>query len=164
MKEKLPLIVGILIPVLLILFVVVSVYLPSLFVKPKYNFIYTTNARYDYDVKVIDGKISVTPRYTDQYYGAQRRTPIEPTFFLYDVVADKSKAISLVQTQTYTLDSSDKSPDGFTVGRDESDSYSFSPFFYRGSRYGVYLQGKGLNRKIQDRYYDFQFVGWVLNE
>src|SRR3990167_3813581 len=166
MKEKLPLIVGILIPILLILFVVVSVYLPSLFVKPKYDFVYTTNARYDYDVKVLDGKISATPRYNDQYYSGNqyRRTPPEPTFFVYDVTADKSKSISLAQAQTYNLDSSNKSPDGFTVGRNESDGYSFFPFFYGSSQRGVYLQGKGLNRKIQDQYYDFQFLGWVLNE
>lgn len=163
LKEKLPLIVGIGLPLLLILYVAVSAYLPSLFVKPKYNFVYTTDSYYDYNINVIDGRINIEPRYTD--YGTRTYRPKQPTLFLYDVTDDKSKQISLVQAQTYTLDPSSKSPDGFTVGRSESGSYSFFPFFFGGYDRGTYLMGKGLRRKISEQdYYNFKFVGWVVNE
>jgi len=163
MKEKLPLLVGIGLPILLILYVAVTSYIPSLFVKPKYNFVYATNSYYDYNINVIGGKISVEPRYTN--YGARTYRPQQPTLFLYDVTEDKSKQISLAQAQTYTLDPSNKSPDGFTVGRRESDGYSYFPFFFGGYDRGTYLMGKGLNRKIVDQdYYNFKFIGWVVNE
>ena len=60
---------------------------------------------------------------------------------------------------------SNKSPDGFTVGSSESDSFSLFSIFYGGRDRGQYLMGKGLNRKITDRnYYNFKFVGWIVNE
>src|SRR3989344_2124029 len=150
LKEKLPLVVGIGLPILLILFVAITVYLPSFFIKPKYNFLYATGNLYDYDIKVVNGRLTSNPRYSqrDPYY---RYTPTEPNIFLYDVTADKSKAVSLSVAQSYTLDPSTKSPDGFTVGRSNSDDYSFFPFFYGGRTRGQYLMGKGLNRKITDQ-------------
>ena len=162
-KEKLPLIVGIGLPLLLILYVAITVYLPSLFVKPKYNFIYTNTNYYDYDVNVIDGRVNVDPRYTDNT--SRTYIPKQPTLFLYDVVDDKTTQISLTQAQTYILDPSNKSPDGFTVGKSESDGYSFFPFFFGSSGRGTYLMGKGLSRRITDQgYYNFKFVGWIINE
>ncbi|MBI2028018.1 MAG: hypothetical protein HYT07_00270 [Candidatus Levybacteria bacterium] len=164
MKEKLPLIVGIVLPFFLILYVAITAYVPSFFVKPKYNFVYTNNYNNDYNINVIDGRINFNLRYidsTNRNYVSRR----EPTLFLYDVAADKSTQIILTQAQAYILDPSNKSPDGFTVGRSEYNSYSYFPFFFGGSNRGVYLMGKGLNRKItdQDSYY-FKLVGWVVNE
>lgn len=160
-KEKLPLVVGIALPLFLILYVIIAAYLPSLFVKPKYNFIYT-NANY-YDVAVIDGRINIESLYNDNT--SRTYNPKQPTIFLYDVINDRTTQISLTQAQLYILDPFNKSPDGFTVGRDEYDNYSYFPFFFGGSNRGIYLKGKGLNRKItaQD-YYNFKFVGWVVNE
>lgn len=164
LKEKLPLIIGIGLPILLILFVTVSVYVPSLLVKPKYDFIYSTGQTYDYNLNVVNGKITQSPRYTQPYSGGYK-TQVEPTYFIYDVNADKKRPISYTQTQAYNLDSSDKSPDGFSVSRNDSGSYSFFPFFYGGGNdYGIYLKGKGLNRKITDDTYNFKFLGWVTSE
>ncbi|HEY5600980.1 MAG TPA: hypothetical protein VIK81_02715 [Patescibacteria group bacterium] len=164
LKEKLPLIVGIVLPLLLILYVAVTAYLPSLFVKPKYNFVYASDSYYDFDISVIDGRVNIQPRYTD--YANRTYAPKQPTLFLYDVTSDKSKQLSLPQAQGHILDSSNKSPDGFTVGRQDSDSYSYFPFFFGGSyNRGTYLMGKGLNRKITDQnYYNFKFIGWIVNE
>ena len=39
MKKHIPLIIGISIPILMILFVAGSIYLPGLFIKPGYNFL-----------------------------------------------------------------------------------------------------------------------------
>lgn len=162
-KEKLPLIVGIILPLTLILYVVVAAYIPSLIVKPKYNFVYTNTNYYDYNVNVIDGRVNIEPGYSNNT--SRTYFPKQPSLFLYDVVNDKSTQISLTQAQTYILDPSNKSPDGFTVGRGEYDSYSFFPFFFGGSNRGYYLMGKGLSRKITDQdYYNFKFVGWVVNE
>lgn len=158
-KEKLPLIVGIGLPLLLIFYVGITAYLPSLFVKPKYNFIYATDTS-DYNLSIVDGKVVMEQR----YFNVNR--PRQPTLWLYDVARDKSTQISLEKAQTYTLDPSNKSPDGFTVGRGETGGYSVFPFFFGGYDRGTYLMGKGLNRRISERedYYNFKFLGWVVNE
>lgn len=160
LKERLPLFVGIGLPLLLILYVAIAAYLPSLFVKPKYNFIYAEG--YDnYNINVINGKIAIESRYAD---GNNTYGSVQPTLFLYDVPNDKSTQVSLAQAYSYTLDPSSKSLDGFTVGRHESDGSYFLFFFGRYDR-GTYLMGKGLNRKITDRdYYNIKFVGWIVNE
>lgn len=161
LKEKLPLFVGIGLPLLLILYVAVIAYLPSLFVKPKYNFIYAEGYYNDYNINVLNGKISIEPRYD---YGNKTYRSAQPTLFLYDVTNDKSTQISLDQAYSYNLDPSSKSLDGFTVGRHESDA-SYFPFFFGRYDRGTYLMGKGLNRRITERdYYNFKFVGWIINE
>lgn len=160
LKEKLPLFVGIGLPLFLILYVAVTAYLPLLFVKPKYNFIYTEDSSYDYMVNVLNGRINIEQKYNSNR--TYRST--QPTLFLYDVSSDRSTQISLAQAQGYTLDPSNKSLDGFTVGRSASDA-SYFPFFFGSYDRGTYLMGKGLNRKITERdYYNFRFVGWIVNE
>lgn len=164
LKEKLPLVVGIGLPILLIIIVVIFAYLPSLFVQPKYNFVYATGNLYDYEIKVVNGKLNLNPQ-TRYRYGTQYEYPLrEPSLFFYNVLEEKSTAITLSQAQTYNLDPSSKSPDGFAVGRADSDGVSFFPFFY-GGRYasGQYLTGKGLSQKITDSY-DFKFIGWVIGQ
>ncbi|EKD65235.1 MAG: hypothetical protein ACD_50C00152G0007 [uncultured bacterium] len=159
-REKLPLVVGIVLPLLLILYVAVTAYLPSLFIKPKYNFIYSNDNYYDYSINVVNGKVNIQPNY--RYDNSVVR---QPALYLYDVVNDKSTLISLSQAQNYTLDPSNKSLDGFTVGSRVNDSYSYFPFFFSGNDRGIYLTGNGLNRVITERdYYYFKFVGWILNE
>lgn len=159
LKEKLPLFVGICLPLFLILYVAITAYIPSLLVKPKYNFIYAEGYYNDYSISVINGKISIGPRYANKTY-----LSAQPTLFLYDVTNDKSTQISLEQAYSYIIDPSSKSLDGFTVGRRESD-ISYFPFFFGSYDRGTYLMGRGLNQKITGRdYYNFKFVGWIVNE
>jgi|SRR3990167_6008965 len=163
-KEKLPLAVGIGLPLLLIIFVAVFAYLPSLFVQPKYDFVYATSNLSDYETKVVNGKLTLNPQ-TRYRYGTQYEYPLrEPSLYLYNVLEEKSTSITLSQAQIYNLDPSSKSPDGFTVGRADSDGVSFFPFFY-GGRYdrGQYLTGKGLSQKVTDNY-DFKFIGWIMSQ
>src|SRR3990167_7408846 len=164
-KEKLPLAVGIGLPLLLIVFVAVFAYLPSLFVQPKYNFVYATGNLYDYEIRVINGKLSLNPQTYRNISGTQYQYSLrEPSLFLYNVLEEKSTEVTLSQAQTYNLDPSSKSPDGFTVGSADSDGVSFFPFFY-GGRYdrGQYLTGKGLSQKVTDNY-DFKFIGWIMSQ
>lgn len=165
-KERLPLLIGIGLPVLLIAYVFLSIHLPSLFVKPQYNFLYTSGYTYDYELAVIDDKLTLRQRYYN-YNDPNRNVlpPPGPIVFLYDVSADKTSAMTLSQAQQYTIDPSNKSPDGFSVGRSTSDDYFVFPFFFGGGDRGIYLMGKGLYRKITtDQEYDFKFLGWVTNE
>lgn len=161
-REKLPLLVGILLPILLIIFVFVTSYLPSQLVKPTQNFIYAVNPNYASNVatvRVINGKAEVDT--ASQINPQYPTTPtILPVFYVYDVASDRATQISLEQVQSYKVDPSTKSTDGFTVGRPSGDSGGF-PFFFGSGNYGIYLTGKGLRKEITQDPYNFQFVGWV---
>ena len=159
MKDKLPLIVGIGLPLVLVVFVLINSYLPSIYLKPRYNFIYA-NRNYDWDMMVVDGRLSYSPKY--QYYSGTY-SQNQPIIYLYDVIQNKSTQISPSAAQAYKLDPSNKSPDGFTV-ENSSSSYSYFPFFWESSDSGVYIKNKGLSKKLEigQSYYDFQFVGWIV--
>lgn len=155
MKEKLPLVVGVVLPLILILYVGLVSYVPSLFAQPKYNFLYAS-ADYNSDVIVNSGRVEVINRgFNDYNYK-------DPQIYLYNVAEEKSTPISLTEAQVYQLDPSDKSPDGFTVQYSNNSAEVF-PFYFGGSNYGYYLKGKGLNKKIEtgDRY-NFRFLGWIM--
>lgn len=158
LKEKLPLFVGIFLPILLILYVITTTYLPTLYVKPGYNFIFAGENYNESNINIVNGKISIQPRYRNYRYG--NYVSERPTLYLYDSALDKSTLISVEDTYKYSIDPSSKSPDGFTVGRKDS-SYSYFPFFSGSSNRGIYFSGKGLNRKILENEYNFKFIGWV---
>jgi len=160
-KETLPLVIGVGLPLLLIAYVIATVYIPPLFNKPQYNFIYATgyDSRY---VTVTNERITVDPLPAYSYEATRQA---QFNLHLYDVSAEKTKLISQEEAQNYRLDPTDKSPDGYTVTTNRDSSYSVFPFFFGGGYdYGYYLKGHGINQKISERNYDFKFLGWIINE
>lgn len=157
-KETLPLIVGIGLPLLLIAYVAVTVYLPSLFNKPLYDFIYATG--YDSRYVTVENqivKVNQKPSYRTN------EPPQQPEFdlYLYNVSKESSKLISVEEARNYELDPSEKSPDGYVVSNDRDRSYSFFPLFYGGSDRGTYLTGHRVSKRVSEKYYDLKFLGWV---
>ncbi|MEK9147167.1 MAG: hypothetical protein AAB639_03135 [Patescibacteria group bacterium] len=158
-KETLPLIIGIGLPILLIIYVAVTAYLPSLFNKPQYNFIYATGYDNQY-ATVENGTIKVNPPPYSHY---ELPRPPQFSLYLYDVSQSKTKLISQDEAKLYRLDPSDKSPDGYVVTSNRDTSFSVFPFFYGGYDRGYYLKGHGVNKRISERDYDFKFLGWVVS-
>ncbi|OGY21875.1 MAG: hypothetical protein A2126_00655 [Candidatus Woykebacteria bacterium GWB1_45_5] len=160
LKEKLPLIVGVGLPILLIVYVAISYYLSAFFVKPQYDFIYTSDSSYDYNLKVVGG--TITEDSVDyNYSNTSNRYKAAPSTYYYDAQTDRSRSITLSEAQSYTIDPSTKSPDGYTVERASSGG-----IFGGGYENGYYLKGHGFSKKINisaDRY-NFRFLGWVVNE
>lgn len=172
LKHNIPLFVGILVPLLMILFVAASVYLPALFVKPAYDFIYASQSDYryapylygtSYDVesgKVVRRVQEPPANFPDpDFY----KTQPEPKLYYYDIVANKSREINLEEAQNYILDTSAVSPDGFELA--PASSGGGFPFSFDSNEYGkVYMKSKSVSKKlnIQQQYYnDFSFLGWV---
>lgn len=167
-KQKLPIIIGVGLPLVLILWILVFVYiLPSIFVKPKYNFIYVTGYENQY-IRVINRKIQIDPC-PYNYYESCSSYLHNVNFYLYDVKNNESTPLSLEEVEEYKLDSSEKSTDSYVVrsSRDQGSDFYFFPFFWgSGVREGYYI-GKdgGLSKKISlkdDYYYNFKFLGWIL--
>lgn len=164
-KEKLPLLVGILIPIGLVVLVFAYSFIPTLLVKPQYDFLY---AKQDYDdskVQVISGKLTITESERDSYdyYEEEdeysvRSTP-DPEIYYYSVSTSTSKRVSIDEAMNYKLLGESNSPDGFRVGRNSSGGSVF-PFYFSDEDDGLYLLGKGLKKKVGSDYY-LKFVGWV---
>ncbi|OHA26913.1 MAG: hypothetical protein A3C06_02200 [Candidatus Taylorbacteria bacterium RIFCSPHIGHO2_02_FULL_46_13] len=188
LRKNFVIILAFTLPVLLIVVVALSTYLPSLFLSTDYNFVYTscTDGRNYYPYRcdgylqkryiVVGNKLVVNPvdmtldsnkdgvpdfseKYTDR-------------IFLHDTKKNESREITLEEAQTMTLNSLLTSPDGVTVSSyyDRNGGDFFFIFDGGSSSYGYYLtKGKSRNKinliNSTDQYYyqnNFQFIGWVL--
>lgn len=172
-KQKLPILVGVGLPLLLILWVVIFVnILPSIFIRPTHNFIYVTGYDNQQNVYVEDGKIKALPcSYDNNNYSYRNcNNYLKEAIYLYNVENNENILLSLTEAQQYNLDSSDKSSDGYIVknSRDNSSDFYIFPFFFgSGVSQGVYISSGSFSKQISlknDRYYsyyDFKFLGWI---
>lgn len=166
LRKNSTLIIGIAIPILMIVFVGLSIYLPALFATPpQFSFLYSSGDTYDYawDYRVVGNKLQRIPRNVDRKYAV----PGEPTFYLYDIKKQESSQLTFEQTQKLKLDQSTVSPDGYSVVRGNGGD-GFFPFDFNGSNYNsFYLRGHNTSHKItvktsDGNYWNFRFLGWVL--
>ncbi len=166
-KKNAPLLLGISIPILTILFVAGSVYLPGLFIKPRFDFLYASGGNYygareQYSIQ--NGKLVKSQRLEE--IPLDRSPREEPRLFVHHVEKNESTELSFEEAQNLTLDSSAISPDGFEVVYGSSGEGIFPFFFWTGTDRGnQYLQGhwvsKRLNLPRSGGYYGARFLGWV---
>lgn len=163
-KKHFTLIVGISIPIVMILLVATSIYLPGLFTQPKYNFLYVTDEnRFGGEQYFVEGgKLIREYRELEEY----ESTESTPRLFIHDVVRDESREIPFEEAVQLRLDSDEKSPDGFSITYG-SQGGSFLFWFGSYSDYDTqYIVGKGFSKKLDlengSYYSDFGFLGWVL--
>ncbi len=187
-KKNFTLFLAFLLPIILIIFVAIVTYFPSISIKTKYNFIYTscTDGRnyYPYNCNnymqkrysVTDDKLFINdvdlttdsdkngiPDYGEKY---------SDRIFLHDTEKNESREISIKEAQAMILNNLLTSPDGVTVSSSydrRSAGFPF-PFDSGHSSYGYYIvKGKSKTKlnliNNTDQYYyqdNFKFIGWVL--
>jgi hypothetical protein len=178
-KKNVPLIVGLAIPLLMIIFVAASIYLPALFVKPQFDFIYST---YNYptyyeqqDQQFVEhtyyvsrGKLAEKTRPADDRYRWPQRSK-KTTFYIYDVETDTNQELTFEQAQVLTLDTGKESPDGFevTYGRSNGGVFPFA-FLPVGDNDKYYLKANNYRKEISVKmesgssYRNFKFIGWIV--
>ena len=167
-RKNIPLIVALSIPVLMIVLIAISIYVPALFIKPTVNFVYSTGGDYCYQNRysVKSGKI-VENEIKKPEDNNSCRNYREARLFYYDVQHNMSREISMDEAVKLAVDDSIKSTDGFEV---VSGSGSSDIFFFSGSSYyDKYLKKGAYNRRLNivgptSSYYDFKFIGWVKGE
>lgn len=173
LKKNISLILALAIPLAMVGFVAASVYLPSLFIKPQYTFIYVTNDndyrgnRYAVEDGVIVRHEPVVP--TDEVSVRYEGKQPEPKLYIYDLDNDESREISFEQSQVYRLDDSPESPDGFTLTYGNNNSDFFFLFGGGNRDYNTrYLVGNGVSKKLNlkndgSSYYsgNIRLLGWV---
>lgn len=159
-KESTLLLIGLLIPILLIFFILVTVYTPSLFIKPKYNFLYTTG----YDTRYFIQNHRIQELLTDPPHNYYPSADI----YLYDTARNTSRQITYAEAQQYYVDGSKTSPDNYQVIDDQYYNYDpdfFFPWFWSRPRSrGIYLEHNGHRRELNTlpaSYYNFKFLSWV---
>lgn len=187
-KENLAIVLAFALPIVLILVVWLSVYIPSLLVKTNYNFVYA----------VCDSGDAYYGQYCQSYLGQRysvvdgvlKEHDVEPDLkfrnevirgvmdfysariFLHDTQKNESREIRLAEAQQLELNTLLTSPDGVTIsdGRSRNSGDFFYLFDGGGSTYGQYLV-KGNSRKkmniigVSDYYSKrdgFDFLGWVI--
>lgn len=169
-KKNITLVLGISIPIVMILFVAGSIYLPGLFIKPHFNFLYVSGDDYYYNQqqysvqneKLIKSEINQPEK---QNYNPPQ---VESKLYLYDVTKNESKEISFKDAQNLNLNPNIKSPDDFEVVYG-SRGDGFFPFFYESrTDYNTqYLKGRNVSKKLNlqlngsSYHNNFHFLGWI---
>lgn len=174
-KKNTPLVLGLLIPVALIVFVAASIYLPGLFIKPKYNFLYYTNrdyySRYIYVVR--NGRLTMASNAVSQY-GSVNRQASDPKLYIHDAATNKSLPISFNEAANLVLDPNLQSPDGYSLENGDQGGGLFSLLLFSADydRNETYLVGHNISKKLNVKresasytssYYNkIQFLGWII--
>ncbi|MEX2052369.1 MAG: hypothetical protein WD991_01575 [Candidatus Paceibacterota bacterium] len=185
-KENIVLVMAFAVPVLLIVAVALSTYLPSLFLKTEYDFIYTTcanNSGYTYYAcpnlstlyTVVGNKLVVNPGSADMDQNKNGTPDIQEGYtfriFLHDTTRNESREITQYDAGLLLLSPLLTSPDGVTVSYSSNRDAGF--FIFGGSSdYGNYLVKGKSKQKLNlinsgEQYYysgNFQFIGWVLSK
>lgn len=173
-QKNVSLIVGIAIPIVMVLFVAASIYLPGLLIQPKTNFVYMTGSSNDlYTCKMVyqvhgGAVVQVKPQapYNDPSYVKQECVPL---FYEYDVAANTKRELTFDEVKKLKLDPSPMSPDGFELVHGGSGGGDFLFLFDMNRDYNsMFLKGHNVSRKVnmnpngEYSYFDYQFLGWVL--
>lgn len=141
----------------------IAVYGPNLFANPKYDFIYSYCSEYDctnhYFVNG-SGQLAVqSESASDPAYRYKGNAVLR----YYDASEDSTKDITVEQAQSYNLNTSSRSPDGYILEQERSES---GFLFWGGNDTGWYLKN-GIRKKMvtleNDNYYsdNVRFFGWV---
>lgn len=179
-KLNIPLIVGLAIPIILTIFVAISIRVPQVLAKPQYSFVYATGPYPTYEkvtpesittyrYAVEGGRLTLAQETVSRDPGERyfsRFQQAEPEFYRYDVTSKTSEKISFEQASALHLDEKRNAPDGFRVTRGDYSTGLFE-IFVGGNDRGYYLQKDSASHRIEleetsDSYYDFEFIGWVI--
>jgi hypothetical protein len=177
MKSKnLPIIIGIALPLVFITIISLVLFVPSFFIKPKHNFIYSipSNSYYSYsDYKntyVVEKNSLVlkkNPLPKDDSYG-RYLTEDAPILYFYDVRNNSSHQITFEEAQRYILDPGPSSPDGYSIDFDYGSSGIFEIFGGNNGYRGYYIMRNGAKKKLDaialDKYSysgTFKLIGWI---
>ncbi len=157
------LIIGLSIPVLMVIFIALSVYLPRIFDNtpdPTFNFLYISGNSYSHRLEVKENQL----KWIENNQANRDKADDMPTIFLHDVKSNKSSEISFTEAQKLTLDSRQNAPDGYSVL--QNSHHGFFPFDYSRSRNHHLVNGHTAHKLEleykNNYYYGFNFLGWII--
>ncbi|MFI5157629.1 MAG: hypothetical protein ACHQF4_02120 [Sphingobacteriales bacterium] len=159
--RKYVLVAALAIPVIMIIAVALAVYLPRIWAKPGYDFIYSTNSYYPEQFLVVNGKLTEQniPASSAQMPAPYPATLPQAQIYYHDTAANLDSSITIAEAQKFNLLENSISPDGYRIEHGQGGGL----WFFGGSNYSdVYLLGHGLSQRLNfDGRSDFNFIGWV---
>ena len=163
-RKHLPTLIAMSVPVVFILALVFVLYVPSLLVRPQYDFIYADTYYHDYTVE--NGKI--VQQTTDRWFpGSYSNPEASAQLHRYNVKDRKSQTISLADAQKLKIAPGETSPDGFEWSDSSSSGSGFWPLFWSGGSSTPSLKGNGATFRLDGldiSYYRVKIIGWVIGE
>jgi hypothetical protein len=172
-KSTLAIWIGLAIPVAMIFFVAIAIYVPRMFSNvppPQYGFVYTLeDYPVDYYYRVEGGRLlrEDVPRVEGEPRPISNKVVAsDQTLYYYNVTTKSSQAITLEEAQQFTLDPAGVAPDGYEISSANGGSFLF---FDARSRRVHYLMKDGYYEEVDLRlaesdFWRFAFVGWVIDE
>lgn len=171
-KKNVSLIIGLSIPIAMILFIAIAINGPRWFstIEPaKYDFLYTTGQPNPYVTYSVDnGRLIAHERPEPENAATANPHPIH--FFIHDVSENSSREIPVEEALNLSLDSSNRSPDGFTVVNGRRSGWFI--FGYGRSSNNRYLVNESFSEKLNletnagnyNYYWNFRLLGWVTGD
>lgn len=165
--------VGIALPLLLIAALFAVLYLPSFFINPGYDFIYSNenpnayNLEYKNGYVVKGGHIATEPRETRPNVTQKADFP---TLYRYEVKTNTVHQIDFAEAQRLSIDPGPSSPDGYTVSYEYSSGGGLFLFGGYSSDGGYFVKKgsaakrlSGIDNGSTYRYYSngITVLGWV---
>jgi hypothetical protein len=174
LRKNLPLVIGLALPVILIIVVALTIYIPGQLVKPQHDFLYLVGGDYytQRQYAVENGKLIKRELPPDlereKYLPFERVRSTDVRFYRHDVETNQSQPLAFEEAAQLKLDPSLKSPDGFTI--EHGRGGGIFDIFGGGSSYDTfYLRNKqasvALNLEIDsNRYFEWpnNFLGWII--
>lgn len=152
------LVVGLGIPFLLILYLLITVFIPEKMVKGKYNFLYASGCAYKYGFTFADTKLVPVDKNNNNRIAAN----VDPDcLYVYNVQERKSHKVTLKDAQTYKLNVSQMSLDGFSVQKTNKNDSFFLTFLLGMKQSELSFAGQGFKKSIEGSEFNSVFIGWI---
>ncbi|MDJ0654718.1 MAG: hypothetical protein QNJ40_11215 [Xanthomonadales bacterium] len=165
--QKISLIIGLGIPVLMVVFIAAAIHLPrwlSTPIDPAFDFLYSVGWPQEFSYRVEQGRLlrvdSKPPAHGGRGDGAR--------LYLHDVSANRSRELTWDQASRLLLDSAPASPDGFRVESGRKPGWFFFDYRHDYNRRFLVRNHHSIEQSLEfsasGPYYgsSFRLLGWVV--
>jgi hypothetical protein len=168
MKKHISLIIAIAIPIIMVLTIALTIYIPRSNLVLNSDFVYS----------VYDGYYSRSFYFSEEQgrivkleSGIKAEQPdglVTPVLYYYEAETESSRTMTETEAMSLSLSSSKTSPDGFIfVGREYNNGFMIFDLF--GSDYSYdkhYIRKGNISKEVRlttspTNYYNVDFIGWV---
>lgn len=180
MKNHIPLIVGIALPIIFIIIISVLLFVPPSLVNPEHDFVYTMSDRYEYNYcyrnyyelknnKIVlkSTNLNLDEKKIDPNIYESIKIEDMPDLYIYHVKTDTTNEISFEEAQKLTLLPGPSSPDGYTVSYQYNHDGIFELFGSNPDSQGYFISKGNKSKRLANlgdtNYYsgNFDLIGWV---
>lgn len=165
MSAKKEMLLFLLIPTAVIALVAAFLWIPSLFAKPKYDFIYSYcpdySCSYSYTASSSGRVAKDEPLNASNNYSS-----VSPELYYHDIAKNSSRLLDETAARQYKLDNSNVSPDGYRLEQGSTDAGGF--LFSVGSSDNNWYLVNGIKKKTMHLNtgnswdgHNIKFLGWV---